>query len=169
MPSEESPRHPGLLVVTRATAIAALPACVVFTFTAKLLHPDRKKTPNACFLYDSKVSKCSIKNFYIKTNRNITDDLSVLRNKHKWGSNWLITNMCVLLKACQITVDSQESQLQSKSSVCFPDFQLEAIRFPIISRRKINPDLSICSQQTAAGYLPGTEFCNRQWAIKDFL
>lgn len=69
--------------------------------------------------------------------------------------------MRVLLKPRQIAVDSQESQLQSKRLVCFPDFQLEAIRFPIISQRKINSDLSICSQQTAAGYLPGTKFCNR--------
>lgn len=37
MSSVEGSCHPGLLVVSRATTITALPACVVFTFTAKLL------------------------------------------------------------------------------------------------------------------------------------
>lgn len=38
MSSVEGSCHPSLLVVTRATTIAALPACVVFTFTAEFLH-----------------------------------------------------------------------------------------------------------------------------------
>lgn len=40
MSSVEGSCHPGLLVVTRATTITALPACVVFTFAAKLLHTE---------------------------------------------------------------------------------------------------------------------------------
>lgn len=35
---EEGSCHPGLLVVTWTTVITALPTCVVFTFTAKLLQ-----------------------------------------------------------------------------------------------------------------------------------
>lgn len=34
---EEGSRHPGFLVVTRATAVTALPTRVVFTLTAKFL------------------------------------------------------------------------------------------------------------------------------------
>lgn len=40
--SEEGSCHPGLLVVTWATVITALPTCVVFTFTAKLLQGHKK-------------------------------------------------------------------------------------------------------------------------------
>lgn len=38
MSSDKGSCHPGLLVVTGATTIAALAACVVFTFAAELLH-----------------------------------------------------------------------------------------------------------------------------------
>lgn len=43
MPSVEGSCHPGLLVVTRATTITALATCVVFTFTAELLHKNTEE------------------------------------------------------------------------------------------------------------------------------
>lgn len=43
MPSVEGSCHPSLLVVTRATTITALATCVVFTFTAELLHKNTEE------------------------------------------------------------------------------------------------------------------------------